>query len=121
MIDRAEYIIPKRCESCGSENIVTRVIYGSGITRWVCMDCGTSESVAKVSNLKKRNNTTVNHWAQRVIKRHPFCVICGSQDNLEAHHIIPVSHSRRYMYYDTNGITLCHDCHQLVHHREEKL
>ncbi len=121
MSERAEYIIPKECEACGSGNIITRVLYDRGITRWVCLDCGYSNSVPKLANLKKRNNTTVNHWAQRIIRHQPFCSICGSKENLEAHHIIPVGNSRRYMYQETNGITLCHECHKLVHHKAEDL
>lgn len=121
MTNRAEYIIPKRCDRCGSEDVLARVIYESGITRWVCQECGASESVPKVSNLIKRRNTSTSNWASRVIKHHPFCVICGSKENLEAHHIIPVAHSRRFMCIDTNGITLCHDCHRLVHNREDEL
>lgn len=115
--DRSEYIIPSQCECCGSSNIAVRVLWNKGITRYVCVDCSYARSVAKEINLKKRTNTSVSTWAARTIKHHPFCVICGSKDDLEAHHIIPVSHSRKYMYVDTNGITLCKRCHYLVHNK----
>lgn len=120
MSDSAEYLIPKKCEVCGSENIAVRVIFDKGITRYVCLDCNNSRSVPKESNLKKRVNTSLSHWAARTIGHHPFCVICGSKEDLEAHHIIPVSHSRRFMHVDTNGITLCKRCHYLVHNKEEE-
>ena len=121
MNDRDEYIIPQSCPMCQSENIVARVIFDKKIVRYVCCDCGHSQSIAKQSNLTKRQNTTLNHWAQRIIKHHPFCAICGCKEDLEAHHIIPVSNSRQYMYIDTNGITLCKKCHYLVHHKSEEL
>lgn len=115
-----EYVMPKKCEACGSENIVIRVIYDKEITRYKCLDCRYSRSVAKESNLKKRTNSQINHWAEQVKKHHPYCVICGAKDNLEAHHIIPVSHSRRFRFLSTNGITLCHECHHLVHNKDEE-
>ena len=114
----AEYIIPKECEMCGSGNVVARVLYDSGITRYVCNDCGFSRSLPKERNLRKRTNTSLNNWANQVIKHRPFCEICGAKDNLEAHHIIPVAHSKKYAYAVVNGMTLCRDHHYLVHHRE---
>lgn len=114
-----EYRVPTICPDCGSENIVARVLYDKGITRYVCLDCGTAQSLPKEKNLKHRVNTTMAHWAQYIVKRHPFCVICGSTEDIEAHHIIPVSHSARFAYRFTNGITLCRKCHYLVHHKEE--
>lgn len=115
---RAEYIIPKVCEECGSENVAVRVIYDTGIVRYVCLDCGGGRSLAKQENLKRRTNTPLSNWAKRTIKGHPSCVVCGSTANLEAHHIIPVSHSRRHMYEQGNGVTLCKACHWLAHHKE---
>lgn len=118
MTDKAEYILPKNCEICNSDNIAVRVIFNKGITRYFCLDCGNSRSIAKIENLNKRYNTPLNNWAAQVRKSSPFCQICGCSENLEAHHIIPVSHSKKYMYCPTNGITLCKKCHWLVHNME---
>ncbi len=115
---RAEYLMPKQCEACGSENLKIVVIYDKTIARYECLDCGNSRSIAKVSNLKRRTSTPLTHWAVQVIKRHPACTICGSKDRLEAHHIIPVSHSERFKLVASNGITLCKNCHWLVHNKE---
>lgn len=115
-----EYLIPKACEECGSENIKVRVLYDKQITRYLCMDCSMQRSIAKVSNLKRRNNTTLNRWASSVVNSHPFCSICGSKENLEAHHIIPVAHLpelSKLKYAGTNGMCLCKKCHFLVHHK----
>ena len=118
-IKPSEYVLPRECEMCGADDIAVRVLYDKNITRYICMNCGYGRSLPKESNLKARTNTTLNHWAIRIIKFHPFCAICGSKDNLQAHHIIPVSHSRKYMYEDTNGITLCAKCHYLIHNKAE--
>lgn len=116
-----EYEMPNRCERCGSENLTIRFLYDEDkcIARYVCSDCNYSRSIPKVSNLKRRTNSTLTNWAAQIVKLHPFCAICGSKEDLEAHHIIPVSNSRRFMYQYTNGITLCKKCHYLVHNRED--
>lgn len=114
----AEYVLPVKCEVCGAEDLIVRVIFDKGITRCVCTECGWSRSLPKEENLKKRTNTSLNHWAARIVKNHPFCAICGSKEALEAHHIIPVKHSERYKYMDTNGIVLCSKCHWLAHNKE---
>ena len=114
----AEYTMPKECEGCGSENIKVRVIYDQGLTRYFCEDCGWSRSLPKEKNLKKRRGNTNNHWASFIVRKYPFCTICGSKESLEAHHIIPVSHCATYAYSCTNGITLCKKCHWLVHNKE---
>ena len=119
MKESAHYRLPSECEKCGSDNLAIKVIFGIGQVRWVCCDCGASDAIPQEENLKKRNNATLNAWARRIINRHPFCEICGSTEQLEAHHIIPVSHSSKFKYKDTNGLTLCHECHYLVHNYED--
>lgn len=114
-----DYALPSKCESCGSEDISVRVIWDKGIVRYVCRNCTNARSLPKQSNLKKRTNTTISNWAKQITAMHPFCTICGSKESLEAHHIIPVSHSREWMYKYTNGISLCKRCHYLVHHKKE--
>ena len=57
----------------------------------------------------------LSDWAEQVINRDRICAICGSNQNLEAHHIFKVN-----MYDDAyldlnNGITLCHSCHEKYH------
>lgn len=118
MIDVAEYKVPIQCEMCLSQNLITRVLYDKGITRYVCLNCGYSRSIAKETNLQKRHNTSLNHWAESIKSHHPSCYICGTSKDLEAHHIIPVSHSEKHKYSPSNGITLCKQCHYLVHNKE---
>lgn len=119
MEERSHYR-PTRCEKCGSEDITIRVIWEKGIVRALCNECLWSKSLPKEENLSRRNNTTQAHWAQRIKSFHPSCAVCGSNKDLEAHHIIPVANSEKYRYYDSNGVTLCKECHYLAHHKERE-
>lgn len=114
-MDTADYKLPEECELCGSSDLGIRVVYEKGITRYICQRCGYSRSISKTVNKAKRTGQIMNRWAAQVKLRYPYCVICGSKDDLEAHHIIPVSHSEEYKFWPTNGISLCRHCHGLVH------
>lgn len=59
----------------------------------------------------------LSDWAEKVINRDTHCVLCGSRQNLEAHHVFKVN-----MYDDAyldinNGVTLCRKCHSLYHEK----
>ena len=64
------------------------------------------------------SNTTVPQykWA-RMLKEicGNRCVICGSTEKLEAHHIEPRSMRPDLANDLNNGICLCHTCHWLYH------
>ena len=114
----AHYEIPKSCPLCASEDVVARVIIAKDmlIVRYKCRVCGASQSLPKLENLTARERTPLDHWRRRVLSRDGYkCIICGSNKNLEAHHIIPVRNSNEQKFNDNNGITLCRECHRLVH------
>lgn len=116
-----DYVIPTECDECGGHNFVLRVIVkdsGWSMIRCSCIACGWSVDVPKLTNTLKRTNTSLSHWAIQTIKHDMACKICGSTEDLEAHHIIPVSHSKAYKNWPSNGITLCKKCHWLVHNKE---
>ena len=51
-------------------------------------------------------------WMKKVIERDKKCQICGSKENLEAHHIFPKSLFPQFRFNVDKGITLCHECHK---------
>lgn len=58
-------------------------------------------------------------WAKMVKERAKFtCERCGSKENLEAHHEIPVKVDQSLVNDEDNGICLCHDCHKKAHAEE---
>lgn len=55
-------------------------------------------------------------WVKAIKKRARFtCERCGSKENLEAHHEIPVKVDQSLVNDEDNGICLCHECHMKAH------
>jgi len=52
-------------------------------------------------------------WAE-VVKFAGFCVMCGGNDRLQAHHIISRRYNRTRHLVD-NGVPLCFTCHARYH------
>lgn len=61
-----------------------------------------------------RNDPRVRAWTKQVVQR-GRCEICGSTEQLEAHHIIKWSEYPRGRIDLKNGQCLCHDCHTNEH------
>lgn len=55
-------------------------------------------------------------WAELVKERDEYkCVICGSTDRIQAHHIKPTFLYPEYKKDLDNGATLCYECHKKTH------
>lgn len=64
------------------------------------------------------NRRKVRAWRNKIPKRDKnTCTNCGSNENLQAHHIKSWAKFPELRYLESNGITLCHECHQLEHGR----
>lgn len=78
-----------------------------------------------------RRLTEHRKWMEAVRERDGKCVICGSAENLESHHITPLAYivetngitSREQargcsaLWDLSNGMTLCRPCHYNIHGR----
>lgn len=61
-----------------------------------------------------RRSPEYYQWKKSVLERdNKTCQMCGSKDNVHAHHIIPISQRAEYIYDVNNGIALCEKCHRL--------
>lgn len=50
-------------------------------------------------------------------KKYNYCEICGCKENLECHHIVPITLENYEIYReDPNIITVCKNCHHDIHH-----
>ena len=64
-----------------------------------------------------RNDPRVRTWKQIVLSKGK-CEICGSKENLEAHHFIKWSECPLGRIDVNNGMCLCHRCHTNEHQGE---
>lgn len=66
-----------------------------------------------------RKRPGAKRWRKEVLTRdHYICKFCSSKENLEAHHIIPVSINENSVASLSNGITLCKECHKSIRRKE---
>ena len=64
---------------------------------------------------KKRNNYAYRQWRACVIARDKVCQLCGSKENLIAHHIKEFALYPLERLNINNGVTLCESCHKSLH------
>lgn len=56
-------------------------------------------------------------WSRIVRSRDKKCVVCGSRENLQAHHcIVRKAQGNKTRWEPDNGITLCYVCHMFKLH-----
>ncbi len=68
----------------------------------------------RTNTVKERRIALYKNRQQKKDNRPKACSTCGSRDNIELHHIIPLAAGGTNDYY--NLINLCHDCHMKLHH-----
>ena len=62
-----------------------------------------------------RQRPEYNQWRRSVLKRDNYsCINCGSQNKLNADHIVPVVEDESLVFEISNGRTLCWSCHNEV-------
>jgi hypothetical protein len=54
-------------------------------------------------------------WTRRNKLKTTFCEWCYSEDNLEAHHILPKARFPQYATDDSNCRIMCKPCHTICH------
>ena len=75
-------------------------------------------------NQDGRRDARYRVWRDAVFVRDEYtCTSCGDKrgGNLRAHHIKPFAKHPELRYDVSNGITLCHQCHELQHFKPESI
>ena len=71
-----------------------------------------------IPRVRTREDETPGYfaWRTRVLKRDGFtCVKCSSNENLQVHHLWGYKENHELAIVDSNGVTLCKDCHDQYH------
>jgi len=109
-IGHGRYIKPRFCPTCGKLCIIAEHYRSES-----CMKCHRHHKNQK-HHARRRLKRHLGLWHKgekynksylrkraRLIKEHPYCALCGSPDNLTAHHVGGGSE---------HLTVLCYDCHQ---------
>lgn len=112
---RGGCLITLSCEFCDSEFRVYKSREKSA--RFCCVECKHSYLSETLSHNSTdiRSTSEYRKWRRKVKERDGCCVECGSDEDLHAHHITPVSEDKSMATDIENGKTLCSDCHAEVH------
>jgi 5-methylcytosine-specific restriction endonuclease McrA len=89
-----------------------------GLRAYCSKGCYLSEHKAKVIDVEYlRESPKYKSWRIKVFQRDGFtCQSCGKVGNgIQAHHIISVVKDVKRIFDINNGITLCIECHKLIH------
>lgn len=79
---------------------------------------------ATVRNHDDRRRHEYRWWREEVFRRDKYtCQKCGHDKgrNLRAHHIKPFATHPELRLEVSNGITLCHPCHELEHYKPDSI
>lgn len=110
------------CVICDKKYTVRR--YRKDISKCCSKDCQriyVGKLISGINHPNWKNGVAerphkVKVWSENVKKRDNYtCVECGSEDNIESHHIIEFSSNENLKYDINNGITLCSFCHSEKH------
>lgn len=116
--------IRRECERCGEEYEVPASWSGSKYCSRDCSAAAQSASFQGEGNPQwrggvtalRRNRPHQRRWPRLVKERAGWlCELCDSDDEVHAHHIIPIAEDPAQMDDIDNGICLCADCHTKVH------
>lgn len=77
-------------------------------------DCDHEDYIFR-ENKPSRKSNKYRNWRKRIIERDGSCVCCGSDDDLQVHHINGFSEYPDLAYDVDNGVLLCKRCHDIYH------
>jgi len=77
--------------------------------------------ISKTELQRLRKHGQYKLWREKVLKKDNYaCIKCGSKENIEADHVIPIFENRHLMLEVSNGQVLCKKCHKKKTREEHK-
>lgn len=109
------------CYSCGNEFQVFPNRADTAVTcSWECRADYLSDEMRE-SDPDIRATKEYRDWRDEVLSTHEACAECDNDENLRAHHIVPISECEEKATDVENGVALCKECHAEKHPEIEKL
>lgn len=119
------------CNICGRQYFVNE--YRKNISRFCSRKClrvytgylasqriGEKNSCYKgFDNQKRTDKSKLRTWANIISRRDEICILCGSSEKLQAHHIKSYKEYPELKFDISNGILLCNKCHALQHENDK--
>lgn len=115
-LEEGKWNVP--CFTCGAERFYTEYTHvGRAVRKHRdCKSCSNSKHRTKPENINlPYTRGKLLFWARQVKERDGCCQMCGSTENLEAHHLVPKALIPDYALVLGNGIALCNSCHKDIH------
>lgn len=109
------------CPACGKERILNKIenVRRTLRTKCECKSCAFTGKMRKPWPVEKRPNTQT--WSKKVKEQWgSCCAVCSSEENLHAHHILPVVAYPELFRNVSNGVCLCQNCHNEFHNLNGK-
>ncbi len=85
--------------------------------------CGSADEYKLKTDAHIRITTSPEYkaWREKILGRdESACVMCGSRQKLQAHHLKPRTAHPELTFDLANGITLCKPCHRKIRGREQE-
>jgi hypothetical protein len=67
------------------------------------------KQLSQARTLKRKN---LSEWSKKVRQRDGKCIVCESNNHLNAHHILAKENYKNFMFEALNGVALCP-----IHHK----
>jgi len=104
----------ERCRPCSKNG---RLHYNRNSPPALSEETRRKMSIAKGGTgvINEKHYPGIHAWAIRNKLKTPFCEWCYSEDNLQAHHILPKVRFPQYAIDDSNCRVMCTPCHTVCH------
>jgi len=113
---RPKIRVKMNCEHCSKEFETVPSKIGS--RKYCCQTCRREHCKSTITNLRQlRQSKEYRKWRLIILARDNFtCQGCSEVGGiLHVHHIVPVVVDVKRIFDLTNGVTLCEECHIMVH------
>jgi len=99
------------CDYCGSD--IKRRKFRIGENNYCDHKCYSASK--EKDDISWHNKAAHRKWANKVKEGIDECEKCGSEEDLHAHHIIPVAIDPELRDDPENGVAICAECHSKEH------